>query len=237
MCDFFQWLVSPENINANIFGMITVLLSGLISWLISALYFRKGNRNALRLNVLFPIKRILKETKSWKNYKALEDLAKAYDAKYLTKREQKLLNQFLSAYKDVCTYSYSSVCAESLFSYFQYKLKQNGIDTKPVPIFINDELVDYEEPIDLLYLRDDLERAIENRPPEYEEDNTLVEEVKSLYKFYCKKYFEDKEILYFDDFTFNEVLMKSSVRNEWKEKLNSYKQAEQKFVQMRIFKE
>ena len=60
-------------------------------------------------------------------------------------------------------------------------------------MFINDELVEYEEPIDLLYLRDDLERAIENRPPEYKEDNTLIEEVKSLYKFYCKKYFEDKQ--------------------------------------------
>lgn len=82
MCDFFRWLFDPQNINANIFGMITVLLSGLTSWIISALYFWKGNRNALRLNVLFPIKRILKETKSWKNYKALEDLSKAYDAKY-----------------------------------------------------------------------------------------------------------------------------------------------------------
>ena len=31
------------------------------------------------------------------------------------------------AYKVVCTYSYSYVCAESLISYFKYKLTQNGI--------------------------------------------------------------------------------------------------------------
>ena len=235
MCDFFRWLVDPENINANIFGMITVLLSGLISWIISALYFWKGNRNALRLNVLFPIKRILKETKSWKNYKALEDLSKAYDAKHLTKREQKLLNQFLLAYKDVCTYSYSFVCAESLFSYFKYKLKQNGVDTQPVPIIIDGEIVDFEEPIDLLYLRDDLTRAIENRPPEYEEGDVLVEEVKSLFNTYCKEFFTDKEIIYFDDLTFDEVLKKARIRNEWNEKLDNYKEAEKQFIHMSAF--
>ena len=235
MCDFLKWLVSPENINANVFGMLTVLLSGLISWLISALYFRIGNRNALRLNVLFPIRRILNEPRSWKNYKALEELSKAYDAKYLTKNEQKLLNEFLSAYKTVCTYNYSYVCAESLFSYFHYKLKQNGIDVTPVPIVIEGEIVDFEEPIDLLYLRDDLTKVIENRPPEYEEDNLLVEEVKTLFQTYCKEFFTDKEIVYFDDLTFDEVLKKARIRNEWNEKLDNYKNVEKKFIQMGVF--
>ena len=91
MCDFFNWLVDPNNINANIFGLITVFLSGLLSWLISALDYRKGNRNALRLNVIFPIKRVIVEPRSWKNYKALEDLSKSYDAKYLTRHEQNML--------------------------------------------------------------------------------------------------------------------------------------------------
>ena len=236
MCEFFKWLVAPENINSNIFGMLTVLLSGFISWLISALYFRMGNRNALRLNVLFPIRRILDEPRSWKNYKALEELSKVYDAKYLTKKEQKLLNEFLSAYKTVCTYNYSYVCAESLFSYFHYKLKQNGIDVTPVPIVIEGEIVDYEEPVDLLYLRDDLTRAIENRPPEYEESDILIEEVKALFQAYCKEFFTDKEIIYFDDLTFDEVLKKARIRNEWNEKLAKYKETEQQFIQMSAFK-
>lgn len=237
MCDFFKWLVNPDNINSNIYGLITVLLSGLVSWLISALYFRKGNRNALRLNVVFPIKRILKESKSWKNYRTLEDLSKSYETKYLTKGEQSLLNQFLLAYKDVCSYSYSSVCAESLYSYFLYKLKQSGIEIYPVPIVINDEIVDYEEPVDLLYLIDDLTRIIENRPPEYEEEDILVNEVTSLFKFYCEKYFGGKDIIYFDDFTLDEVLKKARIRHEWNEKLNAYKNAENKLLQMRIFNE
>ena len=236
MFDFFRWLVNPNNINSNIFGLITVVLSGLVSWLISALYFRKGNRNSLRINIIFPIKNILKEPRSWKNYKVLEELSKSYDAKYLTKHELTLLNQLLSAYKVVCTYNYSYVCAESLFSYFKYKLKQNGIDTQPVPIVVDGEIVDYEEPIDLLYLRDDLARTIENRPPEYEDNDTLVDEVKSLFKVYCKKYFTDKEIVFFDDSTLDEVLKKARIRHEWNEKLANYKEAEKQLLQVRIFK-
>lgn len=237
MGDFFRWLVDPENINANIFGMITVLLSGLISWIISALYFWKGNRNALRLNVIFPIKRILKETRSWKHYNALEELSKVYDAKHLTKHEQKILNEFLLAYKVVCTYSYSYVCAESLISYFKYKLTQNGIDPQPIPVIINDEVVDCESPVDLFYLRDDLVRIIDDRPSEYEEETAVVEDVKSLFKFYCKEYFTDKEIEYFDDLSFNEVLKKARIRNEWNEKLSAYKEAEKELYQLKIFKE
>lgn len=34
--------------------------------------------------------------------------------------------------------------------YFNYKLKKNGIDTTPVPIYIEDELVDVEPPQDML---------------------------------------------------------------------------------------
>ncbi|MBR5273216.1 MAG: hypothetical protein IKU25_07495 [Clostridia bacterium] len=235
MFDFFKWLVNPNYINSNVFGLLTVVFSGLVSWLISALYFRKGNRNALRLNIIFPIKNILKEPRSWKNYKGLDELSKSYDAKYLTRHEQTLLSQLLSAYKVVCAYNYSYVCAESLFSYFKYKLKQNGIDTQPVPIFIDDEIVDYEEPIDLFYLRDDLARVIENCPSEYEDD-ALVEEVKSLFKAYCKEFFTDKEIVFFNDSTFDEVLKKARIRHEWDEKLANYKEAEKQLFQVRIFK-
>lgn len=237
MCDFFNWLVDPNNINANIFGLITVVLSGLLSWLISALYYRKGNRNALRLNVIFPIKRVIVEPRSWKNYKALEDLLKSYDAKYLTRHEQNMLNKFLAEYKNVCTYNYAYVCAESLFSYFQYKLKQNEVDITPVPVIIEGEIVDYEAPVDALYLRDDLAKVIESFSPEYEDDRILVEKVKALFHLYCKECFVDKEFTYFDDFTFDEVLKQARIRNEWDDKLKGYKKVEDQLMQLSIFKD
>ena len=52
MKDFLLWLFTAE----HIFTLVTVILSGLISWAISAEYFKKSNRDALRANVLYPIK-------------------------------------------------------------------------------------------------------------------------------------------------------------------------------------
>lgn len=231
MSKFFTWLFTYE----HIFTLLTVLLSGLISWIISAIYFRKSNRNALRLNVLFPMRRIISEPRSWKNYKLLEDTSKEHDSKYLTKKERTALTTFLSSYKSVCSYSYSSVSAESLFSYFCYKLEKNGINTKPIPIEIDDEIVDYDTPSELMYLRDDLSKIIEERPYEIDEDGSTTDIIKTLFEAYCKEYFSNKKIDYFDDFSLDEVLKKSRVRNEWDQKLSAYKLAEETFLGLKVF--
>lgn len=71
MIDFLNWLIEPANRNTNIFTLLTVVLSGLISWFISAKYFTKGNRENLRVSLLYPMKRIIEESYSWKNYQKL----------------------------------------------------------------------------------------------------------------------------------------------------------------------
>lgn len=228
---FFSWLFTAE----HIFTLVTVVLSGFISWWISAAYYKKGNRNSLRLNVLFPMRRIIAEPRSWKNYKVLEETSKEHDSKYLTKKERTALTNFLAAYKNVCTYDYAFVCAESLFSYFCYKLEQNGINTKPVPIEIDGEIVDYDIPTDLLYLRDDLLKIIEDRPYEYDEEGRTTDIIKDLFEDYCKRYFSDQKIDYFNDYSLEEVLKKAKVRNEWNEKLSAYDVAKEKFLALKVF--
>ena len=32
MCEYIKWIFNPDNINTNIFTVISVVLSGLISW-------------------------------------------------------------------------------------------------------------------------------------------------------------------------------------------------------------
>ena len=63
MCEYIKWIFNPDNINTNIFTVISVVLSGLISWGISAIYFSRGNRNNLRASVLCPIRRLLENKK------------------------------------------------------------------------------------------------------------------------------------------------------------------------------
>ena len=50
---FIDWFVS--NWYSNFFTLITVVLSGIISLIISALYYQKGNRNNLKMAVILSL--------------------------------------------------------------------------------------------------------------------------------------------------------------------------------------
>ena len=88
---------------------------------------------------------------------------------------------------------------------------------------------------ELLYLRDDLSKIIEDRHYEYDEDGNTTDIIKDLFEHYCREYFSDMKINYFDDFSLDEVLKKSRVRNEWDEKLAAYKLAEETFLGLKVF--
>ena len=235
ICDYLKWIVNPDYINANIFTFLSVIASGLISWKISAVYFKKGNRDNLKSSVLHPMRRLLEGTCSCEKYKELSALSKEYSSKYLKGEEHIIVDKLLVAYKSVCTYHYDQVCAESLFSYFKHKLKKNGIDPAPVPIYIDDEIVDVEVPGDMLYMRDDLARAIEQYPPEYDTDN-CQNAVEMLFNHYAKSCYGAEPLVFFDDFPINEVLKKARNRSEWNNKFDAYKEAKQKFLEMDVLK-
>ena len=126
----------------------------------------------------------------------------------MSKNEAKKLMLLLVAYKEVSTYSDIYVKAAILFSYFEYKLKKNQIEVKPVPMEYDGEIVYYDYPPDLHYLSNDLERALKNFDPDCEPDE-CKDAIISLYSHYCKEYYSSKEIEYFDDYTLQEVLEKS----------------------------
>lgn len=231
MNELLEWLLSPE----HIFTLVTVILSGLLSWVISAIYFHAGNRNALRSNVMYPIKRILEDEHSWKNFNLIIETAKDYNSKYLYKKEQEILDNLLSAYKTICNYNSNSVCAESLFSYFCYELHHNGIEAKVVPLEVDGEIMGYDFPDDMFYMRDQLAEVIREYPPDVEEEKCL-EKVKTIFGTYCRKCFSNKNVVYFGDYTLGEVLSKAHINTEWDKKFAIFKDAEVKFLHLNILK-
>ena len=54
---------------------------------------------------------------------------------------------------------------------------------------------------------------------------------------YCKEYYSSKEIEYFDDYTLQEVLEKSKIREEWDNKFDAVKNAKEQFLTLKIAKE
>ena len=87
MEEFIKWFL--ENWNANIFTLFTVLLSGIISLIISAAYYRKGNRNNLKMSVIHPIISILNDSYSRNNYEKMEKISKEYSVRYFKRKEFK----------------------------------------------------------------------------------------------------------------------------------------------------
>ena len=72
MNEYIEWILDPNNINANTFMMISVILSGLVSWGISAIYFSVGNRNNLRASVLYPVRQLIEDMPiTWDRYRKL----------------------------------------------------------------------------------------------------------------------------------------------------------------------
>ena len=107
--NFIDWFVS--NWYSNFFTLITVVLSGIISLVISALYYHKGNRNNLKMAVIHPIVRLLADGYSRKNYDTLCAISKEYSTRYMSKNETKKLVSLLSAYEEVSLYN--DTCAEA----------------------------------------------------------------------------------------------------------------------------
>lgn len=234
MNGFCQWLINPKNVNANIFTMLTVILSAVISWGISAFYFHMGNRNNVLMSVLNPIKQVL-ESKTITNdkYIKLETYSKDYSVRYLKKRERKIISELLVCYKEMCRYQYEDVCAESLETYFMYTLKKKRINTEVEPVWIEGEVVDLGKPSDMMYFCEDVSHVLKQYPPVIEEKRCL-EKVIIIFEEYCKKYFTDKKITFFEDYTFWDVINKAENKLEWDKKKKRF--AELKDMVLKIDK-
>lgn len=231
--NFIDWFIS--NWYSNFFTLITVILSGIISLIISAIYYHKGNRNNLKMSVIYPLVKVLEDGYSRKNYSSLCEITKDYSTRYMSKNESKKLLALLSAYKEVSSYNDTCVKANILFSYFEYKLNKNHIDVKPVPMEYEGEIVYYDYPPDLHYLSCDLEKILEKNDVEIEPQECKVA-IVALFTHYCKEYYTSEHIEFFDDYSLADVLTKSRIREEWDKKFNKVKEAKEQFCDLKIVK-
>lgn len=210
-------------------------ISALASLLISRYYFNKANRDGLLTTVIFPIVKIL-ETGSYtrKNYEELFSINSSYSVKYLRKNEQNKLLALLSSYRAVCKYTEEAANTDCVMSYFSHKLKENGINPKPCAE--KDEegnLLFYDFPPEYDYLQNYVYNVISSY--EFVESPTLcAEKIAKEFKCYAKKYYTDKDIAFFDDYTIAKVIEKSGVTQKWKDKFAIADKCKAEFLALSI---
>ena len=85
-----------------------------------------------------------------------------------------------------------------------------------------------------------LKRVMDNNPPEYdpeyEESETVEQKITPILKYYCNKYFSNKEIEYFSNTTVYEIYKSSPAKAEWEQKVKTYRFTKEKFLNMKICK-
>ena len=227
------WCWFWEERNANFFTLFTVVLSGIISWIISAAYYKKGNRTNLKMSVIHPIIELLGKTRSLDNYKELCIVTKEYAVRYMNRREQKALTRLTDAYKEVARYDEDSVNADILLSYFEETVRSYSVDFAPVPVTINGEIVDYDPPVGYFEIQDNIYRIIKQYNPNYQHDDCQGE-IEKYFVWFCNTYYPGTKIAFFKTCTLDAVLRGGDIREKWKKKFHTFKMAKDEFLDLPI---
>lgn len=233
--EFLDWFSLEWQ--SNVFTLFTVVLSGIISWFISAIFFHKGNRINFEVSVIRPIREAVNSLNYREGYSLIEKAAKEYAMKYAKSKERRVIDEILAAYRDMKSYSPCNANIEILLSYFEYKLQGIGVTAKEVPIYIREEeeVIGYEYPDDWYDLKRNLYDTLKNYNEE-DENQDFEEMIREIFETYSRGYCSQKEIRLFDDYSLKEVLKKSKIREEWDEKIEAVKKRKAQFLDMKIVK-
>lgn len=216
---------------------MAIFISAVASLLISKRYYDKANRESVLMTVIFPIVKLLNQRYyTRKDYEALFEINSSYAVKYLRKKERNKLLELLSAYRDVCRYSKEDADASCIMAYYNYKLRENGVNPKPCTIKDNDgEVVDYDYPPDYNYLQDYVYEIVSS----YDFIESPAEctiKIADAFKHYTKKYYTDENIVYFEDYSIEKVIKLSEVSKKWNDKFKQADESKEQFLNLPICK-
>lgn len=231
--NFITWFAEDENKYANVFTIITVVASAVLSLIISAFYFHKGNRENAKISIIYPITKLLNEGYSKANYDKLCEISQSYSVKYLKKDERKKLKILLDAYEPITKYDEYGAYSGSLTEYFLDELEKNGINTRIQPYEHGGE-VDYICPQEILL---EMSNVLEDILKKYDLEIDMCEckdKIISTYEYYCSNYFHDTSVKFFKNCSVRKILDESEIQKEWNRKFENANNAKKEFLQLRI---
>lgn len=214
---------------------MAIFISAIASLLISKRYYDKANRESVLMTIIFPIVKLLNQRYyTRKDYEALFEINSSYAVKYLRKKERNKLLKLLSAYRDVCRYSKEDADTSCIMTYYNYKLRENGVNPKPCTIEDDDgEVVADDFPPDYNYLQDYVYEIVSSYDFIESPDECTVKIVEA-FKHYTKKYYTDENIVYFEDYSIKKVIELSEVSKKWNDKFRLADECREDFLNLPI---
>lgn len=217
------------------FTLISILVSGLISWILSAVYFYKGNRSNLEMTILFPVLKITSKRLTRERYIELKELSQNYLTRFLSETEMTKLTSLVEAYRFVSGYDEAIANATAVLSDFEERLKKNNINPKIVPVYIDGEIVDYEYPEDINYIHVRIEKVFSENYLEIDGDICRKQIVRILSSF-AKEYYTDVPNSLFVDYNLENIIRNAAITDKWNRKFDKYEKAKHEFEDLKIIK-
>ena len=217
------------------FNILSIIISGMISWVVSAVYFYKGNRANLQSSVIFPLLCIISEPVSTKNLTEVKDISRNPLIRYFRKKEKKEFLKLVKEYRLVSPYNESNANATAIVSDFEMRLKRSGISPKCVPFEIGNGDIEYEYPNEINYLHTDIEMIFEKRCLETETD-ICTEQILQLLKNFTKEFYTRDISTLFKDYDVKDIIKNAEITDKWNWKFTKYNTAKQEFEDLKIVK-
>ncbi len=224
MCEFLknEW-----------FTIVSIVVSGIISWIVSAIYFHKGNRASLQSSILFPILYIISEPVSRKNSVEVKELSRSPLIRFFTEKEIKAFLKLVKEYRFVCSYNENAVNATAIVSDFEHRLKKMGIKPRCVPIELDDGSYEYGYPDEINYLHTDIEKVFEKLCWQTE-TTQCTEQIIFLIKKFAKEFYTDNFAELFNQYDIKSVITNAEITEKWNWKFDKYNAAKEEFENLRI---
>ncbi|MFV0515799.1 MAG: hypothetical protein ACK5MV_00165 [Aminipila sp.] len=210
----------------NVITVLSIVISGIISWIISYVFFNKTNRCNLEITIIIPITELINKAPSKENAHSVERKSQEFCNRFLKKKEEKSLKRLVETYKAIQIYDTEELYGLVLYDYFFYRLDQNGITYKGT--MYNFEYDECEEDLFIPPEITQLQKIIYNTGV-YSQDR-----LKELFEETSLLFYGETEVAFFEDYSLEEVIEISRKNKERNQQLEEYEKAKQEFLKLGI---
>lgn len=202
--------------------------------IVTGVYSSTISAELLMLCVDYEINNVIGDEVSYIRY--VDDLTFFSDSLEEIYSKMPLVQRVLNKYRDVCKYSKENADTSCIMAYYNYKLKEKGINPKPCAITDDDgEVVADDFPPDYNYLQDYVYKIVSSFDfIESPEECTI--KIADAFKCYTEKYYTGEEITYFKDYSIEKVIELSEISKKWNDKFRRADKSKEEFLNLPICK-
>lgn len=214
----------------------SIILSAFFSWIASAWYYKKANRETALNHIIVKIYTLIMNYPNKAGVDEFKQIIMSHELKYLGRKEYQLILQLFLSYKSVGQYSDTERFALILQSFYHDTIEKNDINTRIETVFdgINyvEEII---QPYKYLHCAKQIKEFLLENNIYYNlinEDNYLAYQClinSFLNEMYLNVFNDELKIEFFESKTIFELVDDSVVMKYHKEKLADYNEKKNEF--------